>query len=161
MIPRLGRSLGGGHDNPLQYSCLETPYGQRTLAGYSLWGHSDSDMTAWLSAHTQPVKVQGRGQREPQIRLFLYQEFKFQSSQNSFIPAPPNLTGLGPQVSPSTSNPTLNIQIPTCMEHHSISHGELIPFLVQLKYAYLWHTTVLRLKIHNSHEDPDLKFSIH
>ena len=22
-IPRLGRSPGGGHDNPLQYSCLE------------------------------------------------------------------------------------------------------------------------------------------
>ena len=24
-IPGLGRSLGGGHDNPLQYSCLESP----------------------------------------------------------------------------------------------------------------------------------------
>ena len=24
-IPELGRSPGGGHDNPLQYSCLETP----------------------------------------------------------------------------------------------------------------------------------------
>ena len=24
-VPRLGRSLGGGHDNPLQYSCLENP----------------------------------------------------------------------------------------------------------------------------------------
>ena len=24
-IPRLGRSLGGGHGNPLQYSCLENP----------------------------------------------------------------------------------------------------------------------------------------
>ena len=24
-IPRLGRSPGGGHDNPLQYSCLENP----------------------------------------------------------------------------------------------------------------------------------------
>ena len=23
LIPGLGRSLGGGHDNPLQYSCLE------------------------------------------------------------------------------------------------------------------------------------------
>ena len=25
LIPGLGRSLGGGHDNPLQYSCLENP----------------------------------------------------------------------------------------------------------------------------------------
>ena len=27
-IPRLGRSPGGGHGNPLQYSCLENPHGQ-------------------------------------------------------------------------------------------------------------------------------------
>ena len=25
LIPGLGRSLGGGHENPLQYSCLENP----------------------------------------------------------------------------------------------------------------------------------------
>ena len=25
--------FGGGHDNPLQYSCLENPHGQRSLAG--------------------------------------------------------------------------------------------------------------------------------
>ena len=25
LIPGLGRSPGGGHDNPLQYSCLENP----------------------------------------------------------------------------------------------------------------------------------------
>ena len=24
-VPGLGRSLGGGHGNPLQYSCLENP----------------------------------------------------------------------------------------------------------------------------------------
>jgi len=24
-IPELGRSLGGGHGNPLHYSCLENP----------------------------------------------------------------------------------------------------------------------------------------
>ena len=28
-IPALGRSPGGGHGNPLQYSCLENPHGQR------------------------------------------------------------------------------------------------------------------------------------
>ena len=26
-IPELGRSLGGGHGNPPQYSCLENPHG--------------------------------------------------------------------------------------------------------------------------------------
>ena len=28
LIPGLGRSPGGGHDNPLQYSCLENPMGR-------------------------------------------------------------------------------------------------------------------------------------
>ena len=27
---------------------------QRCLAGYSPWGHKESDMTEWLSAHTHP-----------------------------------------------------------------------------------------------------------
>ena len=34
--PGLGRS-GGGHVNPFQYSCLENPHGQRSLAGCSSW----------------------------------------------------------------------------------------------------------------------------
>ena len=34
-VPGLGRSPGGGHGNPLQYSCLENPHGQRSLAGHS------------------------------------------------------------------------------------------------------------------------------
>jgi hypothetical protein len=46
----LGRSPGGGHGNPLQYSCLKNPHGQRSLAGYSPWGHKESDMTEELSA---------------------------------------------------------------------------------------------------------------
>ena len=37
-IPGSGRSLGGGHGNPLQYSCLENPHGQRNLAGCCPWG---------------------------------------------------------------------------------------------------------------------------
>ena len=36
-ISRLERFPGGGHGNPLQYSCLENPHGQRSLASYSLW----------------------------------------------------------------------------------------------------------------------------
>ena len=43
LIPRLGRSLGGGHGNPIQYSWLENPHGRRCLAGYSPWGHTESD----------------------------------------------------------------------------------------------------------------------
>ena len=44
LIPRSGRSPGGGHGNPLQYSCLET-HGQRSLVGCSPWGYKESDMT--------------------------------------------------------------------------------------------------------------------
>ena len=40
-IPELGRSPGGGHGNPLQYSCLETPHGQRSLVGDSPWRHRE------------------------------------------------------------------------------------------------------------------------
>ena len=47
-IPGLGRSPGGGHDNPLQYSCLENPHGQRSLVGYSLSGRKGSDTTEGL-----------------------------------------------------------------------------------------------------------------
>ena len=48
-VPGLGRSLGEGHGNLLQYSHLENPHGQRSLAGYSPWGHKESDMTERLS----------------------------------------------------------------------------------------------------------------
>ena len=41
----VGRSPGGGHGNPLQYSCLEDPHGQRRLAGYSPQGHKEMDTT--------------------------------------------------------------------------------------------------------------------
>ena len=45
LIPELGRFPGVGHGNPLEYSCLENPHGQRSLAGYSPWGYKESDMT--------------------------------------------------------------------------------------------------------------------
>ena len=53
LIPGLGRFLGGGHGNPLQYSCLENLYGQRSLVGYSPWGRKELDMPERLStAHS-------------------------------------------------------------------------------------------------------------
>ena len=44
-VPESGRSLGGGHGLPLQYSCLENPMDRGSLAGYSSWGHKESDTT--------------------------------------------------------------------------------------------------------------------
>jgi len=37
-IPGLGRSPEGGHGDTFQYSCLENPHEQRSLAGYSSYG---------------------------------------------------------------------------------------------------------------------------
>ena len=44
-IPGLGGFPGGAHGNPLQYSCLENPHGQKSLAGYSPWGRKELDRT--------------------------------------------------------------------------------------------------------------------
>ena len=52
LIPELGRSPGGGHGNPLQYSCLENPHGQKNLVDYSPWGHTELDTSERLSTHT-------------------------------------------------------------------------------------------------------------
>ena len=40
-VRSLGREdpLEKENDNPLQFSCLENPHEQRSLAGYSPWGH--------------------------------------------------------------------------------------------------------------------------
>ena len=48
-IPGSGRSPGGGHGNPLQYSYLENPHVQRSLVGYSPWGPKEWDTTEQLS----------------------------------------------------------------------------------------------------------------
>ena len=49
LISGLERSLGGGHGNPLQYSCLDNTHGQRSLVDYSLWGHKESSTAKSVS----------------------------------------------------------------------------------------------------------------
>ena len=56
------KSPGEESGNPLQYSCLENPPGQRSLVGYTPWGCKESDITEWLST----------SQFRPEIYLFLY-----------------------------------------------------------------------------------------
>ena len=43
-IPELERFPGGGHDNPLQYSCLENPMDRGTWWA-TVHGVAESDMT--------------------------------------------------------------------------------------------------------------------
>ena len=45
LIPGSERPPGEGDGNSLQYSCLEKSNGQRSLVGYSPWGHKEWDTT--------------------------------------------------------------------------------------------------------------------
>ena len=56
-IPELGGSPGIGNGIPLQYSCLEKFHRQRSLVGYSPWGHKESDTTERLSTHEEITDV--------------------------------------------------------------------------------------------------------
>ena len=50
-VPRLGRSPGGGHGKPFQYSCLENLHRQGSLDSYSPYGCKELDMTE-VTLHT-------------------------------------------------------------------------------------------------------------
>ena len=47
--PWLRKILWRGNGNPLQYSCLEDFHGERSLVGYSSWGHKEVDTTERLT----------------------------------------------------------------------------------------------------------------
>ena len=57
-VPGLGRSPGGEHGNPLQYSCLENPHGWRSLVGYSPWGLKELDIIEQLNAAQRQYMTQ-------------------------------------------------------------------------------------------------------
>ena len=61
-IPGLGRSPGGGHDNPLQYSGLENPQGQRSLAGLQFLGSQRVGHDR-ATKHTHACEESGRESR--------------------------------------------------------------------------------------------------
>ena len=54
--PWTGKIPGGGNSNPLQYSSLENPHGQRSLAGYSPQGGKELDTTE-VTQHTHTSMV--------------------------------------------------------------------------------------------------------
>ena len=57
-ISGLQRFPGRGHGNPLQYSCLENPHGQRSLVGYSPSLRSQRVGHNRASKHKQILTVQ-------------------------------------------------------------------------------------------------------
>ena len=51
--PWVGKIPGEGNGNPLQYSCLKKSRGQRSLAGYNLWGCR----VGWTRLSTHPCTM--------------------------------------------------------------------------------------------------------
>ena len=73
-IPGSGKLPGEGNGNPLQYSCLENPHGQRSLAGYSYSprGHKELDMTeCCLINRFRPILTPGLKSYGPSLLLEL------------------------------------------------------------------------------------------
>ena len=56
LIPGLGRPPGGGHSNPLQYSCLENPMDREAWWLQSICCRESSD-TATAIEHTDSTSV--------------------------------------------------------------------------------------------------------
>ena len=52
-IPRSGRSPGVGNGNPPQYFLPGKFHGERSLVGYSSWGHKESDRTERVHTHAK------------------------------------------------------------------------------------------------------------
>ena len=64
-IPGLGRSLGEGNGNPLQYSCLENPMDRG--AGWStVCEVAESNMTKYACAHTHTRGIHAPLKPSPQ-----------------------------------------------------------------------------------------------
>ena len=70
-----GRSPGGGNRNPLQYSCLENPHGQRSLVGFSPWGCKELAVTEHACRHMQEkANTQTDSEGTPWLFLTLLNE---------------------------------------------------------------------------------------
>ena len=90
--PWVGRSSGGGHGNPLHYSCLENPQGQRSLEGSQRVGHHWNDLACRV-AETGGANI--LDSRLPSKTVCI-----------PFIFSPPPLSAF--------SSPSLKPPIPTC-----------------------------------------------
>ena len=75
LILALGTFPGGEHGNPLQYSCLENPHGQRSLEGYSPWVLKERARPRNTAQHTHP-----QSQMLPPLRFMTFQLWYFHAA---------------------------------------------------------------------------------
>ena len=57
-VPELGRSSGGGHGNPLQYSCLENPTDRRDWRATVYRVAKSGTQLKPLSTHTAHIRME-------------------------------------------------------------------------------------------------------
>ena len=91
-ITGLGRSPGGGHGNPLPYSYLENPHGQRSLrkrgGGYTPWGHKESDtaeMTKHNCAHGLSLPPMTSSSQSGDLLSFFFVPLNLESTSGSSL----------------------------------------------------------------------------
>ena len=98
LIPRSGRPHGGGHGNPLHYSCLENLHRQRSLAGYSPWDHKELDVIqaterACTSQHTYTLRANAlilstRKSSNPQLLVYFRITYEFYQNVDTQVLTP-------------------------------------------------------------------------
>ena len=86
LIPGLGRSSGGGHGNPLQYSCLKNPHGRKNLGVYSPWGCKEQ-LSNWATKHSTAFgwysvipKINNKQTKNPRPKTTLILVLKYLNS---------------------------------------------------------------------------------
>ena len=74
LSPGSRRSPGGGHGNPLQYSCLENP-ADREPGGLQSRGSQESNSTWQLKRHHQePLEDDAYMSRKPNVSRFAFSD---------------------------------------------------------------------------------------
>ena len=133
-IPGLGRFRGGEEGNPLQYSYLEKPHGQRSLAGciaYSV-GKSQTRLQ-WLSS------------RDPLFQHLLPPPSPSRCRAMAFLPEPWDIDGGCSGVGGRLSAEAHSLSIPLALFLHACSSSSPTLFLLLLSFSSLGSSVLERI----------------
>ena len=90
-IPGLGRSPGGGHGNPLQYSCLENPMGRGAWSTTVHRVTKSGTQLKQLSTHTHTLQIVPPSHRDSSCPLpvtsspFLFMHFFYEAIWTAWV----------------------------------------------------------------------------